>query len=400
LSDNSTLAMKKISILLLLVSLLPTRCSGEIPSTRSHFQPKVTVGHFDADTNSNLNLLREAETSKVSVNDVGIIQVDLVLPTLGGEYDLRVDDEVMIGFDCSVKSCYFSGNQEVGCFHCEAYGESTSGRKGGFMTYDDKFQVARPTATIVVNGPHLSGIITDSGRDVKFEIRSDKKSSNEYSFKGVRLEDVKISASYKKPEEIEASIYPDPEPLPNRQMSATEQEMHNSGDILEVNSPRLSQSQSNENKRVLNDDDGSEVTLLYYFTKRAMCDWLEISYASCNYDSVALSELETMAAVITTYANQALSNSGVSLIFTTAKVYVDEDHDEGTSENSGDRLNFITGYTPAELLRDEYAADLVVDVFYLDYFGAAGIGWVPSLFPSRVYGYSSSGGMFSLVSIA
>jgi len=143
-----------------------------------------------------------------------------------------------------------------------------------------------------------------------------------------------------------------------------------------------------------------------------MCSWTDQSYDSCILDEAKQNELETDVAVITAYANKALSNSDVSFTFVTVKVHVDETNDEGVHDlNYGlasKRLNEFLRLgrngppnPDIESLRDEYHADLVVDVFYIEIApnrrGASGVGWVPEVFPARNQGYSSTGGSFSLV---
>jgi len=62
----------------------------------------------------------------------------------------------------------------------------------------------------------------------------------------------------------------------------------------------------------------------------------------------------------------------------------------------------VTESPVAGNLRDEYNADLVVDVFYVVYDdgfqGALGIGSTPKVTPTRSTGYSSSAGSFIYVS--
>ena len=70
-----------------------------------------------------------------------------------------------------------------------------------------------------------------------------------------------------------------------------------------------------------------------------------------------------MAAVCTAYGNQALKNSEIEYQYENVHIHVDEEYDEGTNVNSLDRLNWITYSQTAAALRDQYGADLVVDVF-------------------------------------
>ena len=144
-------------------------------------------------------------------------------------------------------------------------------------------------------------------------------------------------------------------------------------------------------------DDGTVVDLLYFFSYRAACQWLEKTYP-CTLKADDQSDLEGMVGVINAYGNTALSDSGIPTSFNVVKVHIDLTYDESTSISTFDRLKWVSGSLIARNLRDEYHADLVVDVFYTNYNGAKGMGWIPKEFPDRVAGYSSSGGLFISVS--
>ena len=144
--------------------------------------------------------------------------------------------------------------------------------------------------------------------------------------------------------------------------------------------------------QVLHNDE-SEIDLLYYFTFRAMCQWTNQDYENCITDKTTL---ETHVAEITGYGNIALTNSEISFTFNVVYIHVDDKgNDEGESPDSLDQLDAITNNPMAHALRDEYSADLVVHIFHYardGYYVGKGIGWVPSVFPTRSLGFSSSGG--------
>ena len=130
-----------------------------------------------------------------------------------------------------------------------------------------------------------------------------------------------------------------------------------------------------------------------------MCQWTgQDVYANCVYNEAAQATVETMAAECTTWGNVALVNSNVAFAYENVHVHVDMDRDEGTSADTKVQLDWIGASTVAAALRDQHHADLVVDVFYLSGNRAAGIGYVPASFPARNQGFSSQGGVFSLVS--
>jgi len=388
---------RKLAILLL-AWLLPTGRTSEVP----------VIGNFDQSSNNNLNLLHGGPTTQYATDNKKL-KIELLLPNLMVESD---NQDSLITFNCNSKNTRFSYNLDGICHDCEGIGESASGGEEDFVTYES--EVSGVSAIICVNGSHLSGIITDVGKGANFEIRTNKQVPNTYSYEGSLLEDADIHMIYDVSEEIEVETSESSSiELPgHRKMLGEEKEIMISKEVSADISPRLSTS-GTENRRVLNDDDdGSEVTLLYYITKRQMCSWTDQSYDSCILDEAKQNELETDVAVITAYANRALSNSDVYFTFVTVKVHVDETNDEGVHDLSyglaSKRLNEflrLGRYGPPnpdiESLRDEYHADLVVDVFYIEIApnsrGASGVGWVPEVFPARNQGYSSTGGSFSVI---
>eukprot|EP00588_Corethron_pennatum_P011567 CAMPEP_0194274048 /NCGR_PEP_ID=MMETSP0169-20130528/7221_1 /TAXON_ID=218684 /ORGANISM="Corethron pennatum, Strain L29A3" /LENGTH=815 /DNA_ID=CAMNT_0039017145 /DNA_START=82 /DNA_END=2529 /DNA_ORIENTATION=+ len=387
---------RKLAILLL-AWLLPTGRTSEVP----------VIGNFDQSSNNNLNLLHGGPTTQYATDNKKF-KIELLLPNLMVESD---NQDSLVTFNCNSKNTRFSYNLDGICHDCEGIGESASGGEEDFVTYES--EVSGVSAIICVNGPHLSGIITDVGKGTNFEIRTNKLVPNTYSYEGSLLEDADIHMTYDVSEEIEVEPSESSSiELPgHRKMLGEEKEIMISKEVSANISPRLSTS-GTENRRVLNDDDdGSEVTLLYYITKRQMCSWTDQSYDSCILDEAKQNELETDVAVITAYANKALSNSDVYFTFVTVKVHVDETNDEGVHDINYDprirlheflRLGRYGQPNPdIESLRDEYHADLVVDVFYIEIapnsFGASGVGWVPEVFPARNQGYSSTGGSFSMI---
>merc|ERR1719469_753136 len=92
--------------------------------------------------------------------------------------------------------------------------------------------------------------------------------------------------------------------------------------------------------RALADDDGSRVDLLYFFSYRAACQWLEEDYP-CKPDSDDQSKLEDMVGVINEYGNDAMSDSGIPTSFNVVKVHIDLTYDEGASISSNDRFYWV-----------------------------------------------------------
>jgi hypothetical protein len=145
-------------------------------------------------------------------------------------------------------------------------------------------------------------------------------------------------------------------------------------------------------------DNGSTITLLYYLTKRAMCQWMDQPYAGCEISDEARGIIGTKAAALTAWGNLALANSNVAYVYEIAFVHVDLVRDEGLNADVNTQLDWIQASTAVAALRDKYHADLVVDVFYMAGNSAAGIAFVPTSFPDRSYGFSSQAGLFSVVS--
>ena len=157
-------------------------------------------------------------------------------------------------------------------------------------------------------------------------------------------------------------------------------------------------------------DGSAPITLLYHLTKRAMCSWSGQDYDACQLTADAQTAIETKAALCTTYGNQVLDNSNITVTWEIVGVYVDMVYDEGSSMSTQTRLKDVfdavnsrstTG--PLDLLLRQYSADLLVDVFWNYRLtglgrGAAGRGYVPDRVPMRRYAMSVSTGVFGYVS--
>jgi len=330
------------------------------------------VGFCDEMTNTNLQLL--TTPSSPFERRGGVVSLTLSLPDMNNKTRIST---VSVGLNCESKLSSTCGNG-LKCYHC--------GNSAGF---DGHFVVNKETDFLI-------GVLSNAIDDTKFEIRTDGKARNvqsRFRYRGVSMKDVKISVG---------GIS-----VPNEEMSTVTlgPNDHRSA-VREAYAPVRS-SEALPTKRTDVDrvgrelspasDDGSVVDLLYYFSRRAACQWLEKD-GFCTLEAEDQSELETLVGEINDYGNTALSNSQIPTSFNVVKVHVDLVYDEGTSISSIDRLNWVAGSVEAANLRDEYKADLVVDVFYYYLQGytnyASGIGMTPNFFPSRANGYSSTGGTF------
>jgi len=284
--------------------------------------------------------------------------------------------------------------------NCESKPSSTCGRPMGLKCYrcgnsegmDGHFVVNKETGFLI-------GVLNNARDDTKYEIRTDGKARDvqpHFRYRGVAMKDVTISVG---------SI-----PVPNeRGIPVTLGPNEHRVAVREAYAPVRS-SEALPTKRTNVDrvgralvpasDDGSVVDLLYYFSHRAACQWLEKNTPCTIWRSEDQSQLETMVGLINAYGNTALSDSEIPTSFNVVKVHVDVTYDEGTISAS-ERLDWVTESVIARNLRDEYKADLVVDVFYLMQptggISAEGVGWAPFTFPNRSRGYSSSGGSFELL---
>jgi len=330
------------------------------------------VGFCDEMTNTNLQLL--TTPSSPFERRGGVVSLTLSLPDMNDQTRIST---VSVGLNCESKPSSTCGNG-LKCYHC--------GNSAGF---DGHFVVNKETDFLI-------GVLSNAIDDTKYEIRTDGKArdvQSQFRYRGVSMKDVKISVG---------GIS-----VPNEEMSTVTlgPNDHRSA-VREAYAPVRS-SEALPTKRTDVDrvgrelspasDDGSVVDLLYYFSRRAACQWLEKD-GFCTLEAEDQSELETLVGEINDYGNTALSNSQIPTSFNVVKVHVDLVYDEGTSISSIDRLNWVAGSVEAANLRDEYKADLVVDVFYYYLQGytnyASGIGMTPNFFPSRANGYSSTGGTF------
>mmetsp|Transcript_9513 Transcript_9513/g.10584 ORF Transcript_9513/g.10584 Transcript_9513/m.10584 type:complete len:765 (-) Transcript_9513:72-2366(-) len=327
------------------------------------------VGFCDEMTNSNLQLL--TTPSSPFERRGGVVSLTLSLPNMNDKTRIST---VSVWLNCESKPSSTCGNG-LKCYHCR--------NSEGF---DGHFVVNKETDFLI-------GVLSNAIDDTKFEIRTDSKARDvqlQFRYRGVSMKDVKISVG---------GIS-----VPNEEMSTVTlgPNDHRSA-VREAYAPVRS-SEALPTKRTDVDrelspasDDGSVVDLLYYFSRRAACQWLEKD-GFCTLEAEDQSELETLVGEINDYGNTALSNSQIPTSFNVVKVHVDLVYDEGTSISSTDRLNWVAGSIEAANLRDEYKADLVVDVFYYYLQGytnyASGIGMTPNFFPSRANGYSSTGGTF------
>mmetsp|Transcript_25331 Transcript_25331/g.28998 ORF Transcript_25331/g.28998 Transcript_25331/m.28998 type:complete len:765 (-) Transcript_25331:57-2351(-) len=330
------------------------------------------VGFCDEMTNTNLQLL--TTPSSPFERRGGVVSLTLSLPDMNDKTRISTDS---VGLNCESKLSSTCGNG-LKCYHC--------GNSAGF---DGHFVVNKETDFLI-------GVLSNAIDDTKFEIRTDGKARNvqsRFRYRGVSMKDVKISVGgISVPNEEMSTVTLGP----NDHRSAVREA------YAPVRSAEALPTKRTDVDRVGRElspasDDGSVVDLLYYFSRRAACQWLEKD-GFCTLEAEDQSELETLVGEINDYGNTALSNSQIPTSFNVVKVHVDLVYDEGTSISSIDRLNWVAGSVEAANLRDEYKADLVVDVFYYYLQGytnyASGIGMTPNFFPSRANGYSSTGGTF------
>eukprot|EP00588_Corethron_pennatum_P009197 CAMPEP_0194272224 /NCGR_PEP_ID=MMETSP0169-20130528/5840_1 /TAXON_ID=218684 /ORGANISM="Corethron pennatum, Strain L29A3" /LENGTH=693 /DNA_ID=CAMNT_0039014831 /DNA_START=15 /DNA_END=2093 /DNA_ORIENTATION=+ len=387
--------MEKVLIILgLLSSCTGSNRAGATPDSPL---PLIVGGEFDEATSSDLGLL----TRDTGINGVGdaSFRIDLPLPELSDEGG----DRFILGLECdTLQASICGGGDDLRCYSCTAYGESSSGLPEDFVEYSEEVaKTSRCTALIAAQDPYISGIVTDP-RGYKYQIKTllppESTSDNEmppgYGYEGIRVKDWNVTADYRLPEKgiaLSIDLVGDDRALLAKQLRAPK---------ITSRAHRLPETDSSQRRAQAKadddgSDDGSTITLLYYLTKRAMCQWTGQTYDNeCVNNPDALVPL---AAVCTAYGNLALRNSGISYLYENVHIHVDEENDEGTDATTSERLDWITKSETAAALRDEYGADLVVDVFYMSGNRAGGIGWVPEAFPARHRGFSSQGGLFSLI---
>jgi len=361
--------------------------------------PLIVGGTFDDGTNSELGLLARGLAGGIGVLADTNFRIDLPLPNLGK----GGGDRFVLGMDCDTQHARICGGPDLRCYSCTAYGESSSGLPEDFVKYrKKKVKAMRCTAVIVAKDSYISGVVTDP-RGYKYQISTllstgsirakhkkarRKKTPPGYGYEGIRVQDWNISLEKIVPEES-ISIPIDP--------GVDHRALHAEGNHIPKDRSRVSpKTDSSQIGRAKADDDGSTITLMYYLTKRAMCQWTNQVYANCKKPNPAA--LVTMVGVVTAYGNLVLSNSNIDYVYEPVHIHVDEEHDEGTSATTRERLDWITASETAARLRNRYGADLVVEVHYMNPAkGAGGIGYVPRTFPARELGFSSQGGQFQLI---
>eukprot|EP00751_Fragilariopsis_kerguelensis_P029263 CAMPEP_0170926826 /NCGR_PEP_ID=MMETSP0735-20130129/13120_1 /TAXON_ID=186038 /ORGANISM="Fragilariopsis kerguelensis, Strain L26-C5" /LENGTH=665 /DNA_ID=CAMNT_0011327191 /DNA_START=174 /DNA_END=2168 /DNA_ORIENTATION=- len=328
------------------------------------------VGFCDETTNSNLHLL---STLSPYGRKGGVVPLTVSLPDMNDETGLST---VSVGLNCEIKPSSTCGRPNgLKCFRC--------GNSEGF---DGHFVVNEETDFLI-------GVLNNAMDGTNFEIRTDGNSRNvqsQFRYRGVSMKDVTIlvdGISVPKEEGIPVTLGPDDSRSAVREAYAP---VRSSEALL------TKRTDVDKVGRALASDDGSVVDLLYFFSHRAACQWLEKEYPY-TLEADDQSALETLVGEINAYGNDALSDSGIPTSFNVVKVYVDLIYDEGTFASSSEMLYWVRDSPVAGNLRDEYKADLVVDVFYTGFGGAMGVGYVPQLFPTRNAGYSASGGRFSLL---
>jgi len=284
--------------------------------------------------------------------------------------------------------------------NCEIKPSSTCGRPNGLKCYrcansegvDGHFVVNKETGFLI-------GVLNNAMDGTKYEIRTNGKGrdvQSQFRYRAVSMKDVTISVGgIPVPNEggIPVTVGPNDSRLAVREAYAP---------VRSSEALPTKRTDVDRVGRALASDDGSVVDLLYFFSHREACQWLEKDYP-CTLDAEDQSDLETMVGEINAYGNDALSDSGIPTSLNVVKVHVDLTYDEpivlASSDTAAiDRLNWVTESPVARNLRDEYNADLVVDVFYVVYDdgfqGALGIGSTPKVTPTRSTGYSSSAGSF------
>jgi len=384
----------------LIIAGLLSSCTGSnrAVATPDSPPPLIVGGEFDDATSSNLGLL----TRDTGINGVGAtsVRIDLPLPELSG----GGGDRFILGLECDTLQASICGGDDLRCYSCTAYGESSSGLPEDFIEYSEEVvKTSRCTALIATQDLYISGIVNDP-RGYKYQIKtllppestSGNMTSPGYGYKGIRVQDWNITVEYSVPEEEIMIPIGDHRALFTKELRAPK---------IKSQVRRLPETKSSRNRRTQAkakaDDDGSTITLMYYMTKRAMCQWTDQSYDTCVNN---LAALVPMVAVCTAYGNKALKDSNIDYQYETVHIHVDEEFDEGTYTGTSARLSWITASETAATLRDQYGADLVVDVYYYfltDFDMAGGRGHVPQLgqFPrgSRKNGFSSQYGIFLLM---
>lgn len=140
-------------------------------------------------------------------------------------------------------------------------------------------------------------------------------------------------------------------------------------------------------------ENGSEIDLLIYFTKRGACDWLDEPYP-CILDTAATALLESYSETWVQYFNEIVADSAIDdLTYVKVGMAIDPTYDEGFDPDLGHmheamRITDDGKMDEAHLLRDEYNADLIV-TFTTGGGGVAPTNWIN---PIPSWGFSVSAG--------
>jgi len=349
----------------------------------SPINDKVVTGAFDADSISAIANMISAQSGSSKSSTPSIT---LKLPDLLGD-----NDYLSYSFDCDKRIT--SDETSKSFYKC-------SDQQRRKLEEDDTTPLTK--VFIAMNGPFVSGVI-EHGASVRYEIRSHIERDDDgdmvnvsYSYAAAKSEDVSyqhVGLAAEEPTEVN----PDRRTLIRKGSSVWQAPTI----PIDANLPNtVEHTGSATSKRELNDD-GSEIDLLIYFTKRGSCQWLNEAYP-CTIDTAAMDLLETYVASWVQYMNDVVVTSEINnLTFKTVHVAIDPDYDEGTSVSTSTVLYDLTDMDDGKLdnaheLRNEYNADFVVGFVYIQ-FGSAGTAWVPSLQPDNTLGFSVTGGSYPFV---
>ena len=113
--------------------------------------------------------------------------------------------------------------------------------------------------------------------------------------------------------------------------------------------------------------------------------------------------LETTLETFVSYINDIFVRSEVYVTVHIAHFVVDESYDEGTAEDGTTKAYDMTEYFfekdgPAQLLSDEYAADMIVGILrYPNPSFAYGYAYQPIVQPAALYTLSATAGNYPMV---
>lgn len=267
------------------------------------------------------------------------------------------------------------------------------------------------TALLDIQGSYLHGVIESQSNTVKYQIDSYNERNEEgevigvtYGYVGAPTDELfyeHIGKEVMEPEEI---MLDEGERRRARARSFMLDHDHEEGSVLKAESETINIDQHSK-RQLFGHDDGSELDLLIYYTKRGACQWLDEPYP-CTLDKAALNLLDTKAQTWVTYMNTVMSNSEIDVTFVKVHSAVDPTYDEGSNPTSAaidfaadDLRNVGDGkMDDAHVLRDEYSADFVVGFMYKKS-GASGVGWIPTKLPNTYDAFSMTGGSYSLLKL-